>query len=54
MHADLFTRQPDKRWLPAGFSRPEDTLELRSIGCRVSMAELYQRIDLAPAAGPES
>src|SRR5437867_3981755 len=49
MHADLFTRLPDSRWLLMEASRAEDVLELRSIACRISMADLYGRVTLPQA-----
>src|SRR5437899_304080 len=42
LHADLYTRQADGRWVLMEASRAEDTLELRSIACRISMADLYE------------
>src|SRR5579872_395253 len=47
-HADLFTLQPSGRWELTEAGGKEDVLELRSIGCRVSIAELYRHIDLPP------
>lgn len=41
MHVEVFARQDDGRWLLTEFNRPEDTLELRSIGCRISLSKLY-------------
>jgi len=46
VHADLYTRQPDGRWLLSEAGRLEDTLELASIGCRLSLADLYEKVDL--------
>ncbi|MGB7760729.1 MAG: Uma2 family endonuclease [Bryobacteraceae bacterium] len=52
-HVDLYTRQADGRWLLTSANRLEDTLELESVKCRVSLAELYEKVDLegAQAAG---
>ncbi len=47
--ADLFTLQPSGRWELREASSKEDVLELQSIGCRISIAELYRHIDLSPA-----
>jgi len=47
MHVDLFTRQPDGTWLLRGFTRAEDTIELASIECRVTLGELYEKVELS-------
>lgn len=46
MQADLYTRQPDGSWLLRGASRPEDRLELKSLGCQLSLGELYEKVNL--------
>src|SRR5882762_9016170 len=46
MHADLYTRQPDGSWVLREASQAEDTLELRSIACHISMEDLYSRVTL--------
>lgn len=54
VHADLYTRQPDGRWLLTSADRLEDSLDLQSVGCRFALADLYARIDLPgfqPTAG---
>jgi Uma2 family endonuclease len=51
VHADLFTRQADGRWLLTSAKRLEDSLDLQSIGCSVSLEALYEKINLGePAA----
>lgn len=45
--ADLFTRQADGRWLLTSATRLEDSLELQSIGCLLTLSDLYEKIDLA-------
>lgn len=47
VHADLFTRQPDGRWLLTSAKRLEDSLDLQSIGCSLSLDSLYEKIDLS-------
>lgn len=57
VHADLFTRQPDGRWLLTSAGRLEDSLELQSIGCRLALADLYEKVDLSgsqPAPGQDA
>jgi Uma2 family endonuclease len=46
VHAELFTRQPDGRWLFASANRLEDSLDLQSLGYRLALADLYASIDL--------
>lgn len=46
IHADLYTRQADG-WLLTSADAPEDYLDLQSIGCRLSLTELYAGMELA-------
>jgi Uma2 family endonuclease len=46
MHVDLYTRQADRTWLLRSGTRPEDTIEVQSIGCRVLLADLYEKVTL--------
>ena len=43
VHVDLYTRQPDGTWSLKDASRPEETIELRSIECVLSLADLYEK-----------
>jgi len=52
LHADLYTRQTDGRWVLMEANRAEDKLELRSIACQISMADLYETVPLPPATNP--
>jgi Uma2 family endonuclease len=45
VRADLYTRQPDG-WLLTSAGRLEDSLDLQSIGCRLALADLYEKVDL--------
>ena len=45
MHADLFTRQPDGRWILSSAERPGDAIELVSIGCRLILADIYEKVE---------
>ena len=47
IHVDLYTRQPSGKWLLMRADRLEDTLDLETIGCRLTLAEIYEK------AGPE-
>jgi Uma2 family endonuclease len=46
VHVDLYTRQQDGRWVLSEAGRLEDILELPSIGCRLALADLYEKVDL--------
>jgi len=53
VHADLYTRQPDGRWLLTSADRLEDSLDLQSVGCRIALLDLYEKTDL-PGFQPTS
>ena len=42
---ELHTRQADGRWLLTSADRLEDVLDLPSIGCRLALADLYERVE---------
>jgi hypothetical protein len=46
IHVDLYTRQPDGIWMLKETGRLEDAVELPSIGCVLSLAELYEKARL--------
>jgi Uma2 family endonuclease len=49
--AELYTRQPDGRWLLTTVSRMEDSIDLQSVGALLALADLYEKVDFtAPAA----
>ena len=49
--AELYTRQPDGRWLLTTVSRMEDSLDLQSVGAHLALVDLYEKVDFtAPAA----
>ena len=44
--ATLFTRAPDGRgWFLTFALRLEDSLDLQSVGCRLTLADLYEKVD---------
>jgi Uma2 family endonuclease len=45
--ADLFTRQPDGRWMLTASSRLEDSLDLPSVGCHLALADLYEKVEFS-------
>jgi Uma2 family endonuclease len=47
VHVDLFRRQPDGDWLLKSAGRVEEVLDLESVGCRLSLADLYEQVELA-------
>jgi Uma2 family endonuclease len=49
VHADLYTRQPDGRWILTSADSLEDSLMLESVGAQLGMADLYEKVDLQPA-----
>lgn len=42
--ADLYTRRPDGRWLLTSYDSRSDIVELKSIGCQLPLAKVYQRV----------
>jgi hypothetical protein len=50
--AELYTRQPDDRWLLTTATRIEDSLDLQSVGARLSLADLYEKVDLTAPSTP--
>ena len=45
-HIENFLRQPNNRWLMSDASRTEDTIELVSISCTLSLADVYDKVRL--------
>src|SRR5271157_3156772 len=48
IHIDRYTRRPDGQWLLTSASKPEETLDLESVGCRLAVADLYEKVDFTP------
>ena len=44
IQADLYTRQSEEKWVLTSRSGREDFVELESVGCRLSLAECYERV----------
>ncbi len=51
LHVDLYTRQPDGNWLLREAARPEEVLELKSSGCQLPLADLYEKVHLPGSDG---
>jgi Uma2 family endonuclease len=46
---ELFSRQPDGRWILSPVSGENAAVELASIGCRLALADVYDRVEFEPA-----
>jgi len=47
----LLTRQEDGHWLLSEASRLEETVSLGSIGCTLSLADVYERVPGSSSQG---
>jgi Uma2 family endonuclease len=47
VHADLYTRQADGRWMLTSADTLESSLTLESVGAQLTLADLYERVELA-------
>lgn len=52
IHVDLYTRQADGRFLLTSACGLEETLELESAGCWVTLSALYEKVEFAPSGIP--
>jgi Uma2 family endonuclease len=52
VRVDKYTRQPDGIWRFDGYSGDESEVPFTSLGCAVSLREIYAGVELEPA-GPE-
>jgi len=48
---DLFSRQADGRWLLEAFTDPQTEIHLESIGCTLTLREVYDKVEFEAAAG---
>lgn len=51
MRGEHYTRQGEF-WLFTALEKPEDTLTLASIGCRILLAEIYDKVSFDPEEKP--
>jgi hypothetical protein len=51
MSAELCTRQTEGGWLLTGATLPEDVIDLPAVGVRFTLADLYEKVEFAKAAG---
>ena len=49
IHAEHHVRQPDNSWLMREYSSPSDEIVLDSIGCRLRLSDLYERVEFEAA-----
>jgi Uma2 family endonuclease len=54
VHADLYTRQTDGRWLLTSAGRLEDALVLESVDARLPMSDLYEKVEFPSGQNPGS
>ncbi len=50
VRAEHHARQVDGSWLFREFASPEYQIELKSIGCRLRLGALYERVEFQPAS----
>jgi len=49
VQVELFSRGDDGRWTLSDYSALSDSVLLPSVGCTLSLAEVYDKVDLKPA-----
>ena len=49
VHVEHFVRQPDNTWLLRETEEPNDTLTLPAIQCELTVAEIYDKVEMAEA-----
>jgi Uma2 family endonuclease len=47
VHLDLYTRQADGRWMLTSADTLESALTLESVGAQLTLADLYEKVELA-------
>jgi Uma2 family endonuclease len=52
VRVEHYSRQSGGQWLLTVAERLEDTVELPAIGCRLSLAEVYDKVELPPQPPP--
>jgi Uma2 family endonuclease len=45
LDVELRRLQPDGEWILRSFDRIEDVIDLQSIGCRLALSDLYERVE---------
>ena len=49
---DVFTRQPDGRWVLDAYTDPEASIPCESIGCTLILRDVYDKVEFEPAPTP--
>ncbi len=52
IHVDLYASQADGRWLLSSVGHLGDTLELQSVGCRIALSDLYDKVEFPMGPNP--
>ena len=52
LRVERYRRQDGGRWLFVEYRDPEDQVELESLGCRLRLADIYERVALPTTPGP--
>ena len=47
MHVELWTRQPDQRWILTEYSDPGATIVLPSLGVELPLPDVYEKVDFS-------
>jgi Uma2 family endonuclease len=47
VRVELYTRQPDGKWLLTSAGQPEESLAIESIGCQLKLADVYDKLSFA-------
>jgi Uma2 family endonuclease len=47
MHVEHYLKNDSRSWIFTAYEHPSETIVLSSIGCRVTLAEIYSKIDFA-------
>jgi Uma2 family endonuclease len=50
--AELYTRQPDGRFLLTAANRMEDSLDLQSVGVHLALTDLYEKVEFPAPPAP--
>ena len=53
IRASHYVRQPDGSWLLRDLGGPDAVIEFRSVGCKVNLGELYERVEIVPDEADE-
>lgn len=51
-YLEHYVRQPGDEWLLSTAERPEEVVELPSIGCHLALADVYSKVEFSAASTP--